>query len=681
MTQKNKGCLVCNCEKTMPLDASKLSKALGDELDTIHTHLCRSELSKFESALKGDEPLVVACTQEAPLFQEIAEGQGKENLLTFVNIRENAGWSKDAGKANAKIAALINTANYQPKPARLKSISSDGMCLVYGSGQHALEMAKLLSTKLSVTLLLSDDEEMVLPTIADVPIYRGDITKAEGSFGSFSLTVDAYASIMPSSRETPIFIMARDGAKTKCSLILDISGKTPLFTGHKHRDGYHRVDPGDPAAALRAVIDLLEMAGEFEKPIYVDYKQDTCAHSRSNITGCTKCLDVCPAGAIHDAGDYVSIDSGICGGCGSCHSVCPTGSISYQYPERADLIGRVQALQEAYSNAGGKQLVLLVHDAEFGDQLIAAIARFGKGLPANVLPLAMHAPTTLGHVEMASMFSCGIAQIIFMTDPRKSDELSGLEAECSLIDSILGGLGFGEEARAKIISEADPDKVEEILWSLTEHNSISEGAFTPVGSKREIARLAFTNLHVQAPAKTDLIPLPANSPYGRLDINIEACTLCMACTSVCPASAVVDTPGEPKLRFVESACVQCGLCVNTCPENALTLVPQLNFSPNAIQPITLYEEEPFDCITCGTPFATKSTIERISTQLAGKHSMFADPERAELIKMCEKCRVEAQANSKDDPFASNARPTVRTTQDYIDAEAKGPKASDFLIDD
>ena len=95
--------------------------------------------------------------------------------------------------------------------------------------------------------------------------------------------------------------------------------------------------------------------------------------------------------------------AGICGGCGSCHSVCPTGSISYQYPERADLIGRVQALQEAYSNAGGKQPVLLVHDAEFGDQLIAAIARFGKGLPANVLPLAMHAPTTLGHVEMASM--------------------------------------------------------------------------------------------------------------------------------------------------------------------------------------------------------------------------------------------------------------------------------------
>ena len=147
MTRKNKGCLVCNCEKTMPLDASKLSKAFGNELDTIHTHLCRSELSKFETALKKGEPLVVACTQEAPLFQEIAEEQGKEDQLTFVNIRENAGWSKDAGQASAKIAALINTASYQPKPTRLKSISSDGMCLVYGQRAAYLGDGKIAVRK------------------------------------------------------------------------------------------------------------------------------------------------------------------------------------------------------------------------------------------------------------------------------------------------------------------------------------------------------------------------------------------------------------------------------------------------------------------------------------------------------------------------------------------------------
>ena len=123
------------------------------------------------------------------------------------------------------------------------------------------------------------------------------------------------------------------------------------------------------------------------------------------------------------------------------------------------------------------------------------------------------------------------------------------------------------------------------------------------------------------------------------------------------------------------------LCVSTCPEKALALVPQLDFTPAAMQPVTLYEEEPFECVSCGKPFATKSTIERIAGQLAGKHAMFADDERSRLIRMCENCRVEAQANSSTDPFAVGDRPRPRTTEDYLEAEKNGLSADDFLIDD
>ena len=231
-------CLICDCEKSMPLNASKLTKALGQDVEVIHTHLCRSGIGAFERALAEDAPLLVACTQEAPLFQEIADENGRSEQVSFVNIRENAGWSAKAADVSPKIAALLATAQYNSRPARLKSIQSDGMCLVYGAGQQALEVAKILSSRLSVTLLLSDDVDLLPPAIADVPIYRGDIAQAEGSFGAFSLTVNQYAPIMPSSRGGLNFLMARDGAKSDCSLILDISGGAPLFTGHRHRDGY-----------------------------------------------------------------------------------------------------------------------------------------------------------------------------------------------------------------------------------------------------------------------------------------------------------------------------------------------------------------------------------------------------------------------------------------------------------
>ncbi len=681
MTLKDRNCLICNCEGSMALNAKDLSKALEFKVDTIHNNLCRTQLGQFENSLSGDRPLVVACTQEAPLFQEIVEENNTSKAVTFVNIREQAGWSDECDQASPKMAALLHASQHEVKPARLKSIHSDGMCLVYGAGQQAMEAAELLSQRLSVTLLLSADEDLILPRISNIPIYRGDIDIAEGSFGGFSLSVNNYAPSMPSARAGLDFAMARDGAKTNCSLILDLSGKTPLFTGHTHRDGYRRVDPNDPAAVLRAVIDLSDMVGEFEKPIYVDYNATTCAHSRSQKTGCTKCLDVCPAGAISDAGDGVAIDSGICGGCGSCHAVCPTGSIDYQYPPRNDLIERGQVLLNAFRAAGGDNPVLLVHDEPFGADLIAALARYGRGLPARVIPLQIHAVSMVGHVEMAALLASGAQQLIFVCNPAKPDELSAMTDETALVDAIVAGMGLSDGSRCSLVVEADPDALEGVIWELADQPKLETSRFAAVGSKRDIARLAFSNLLAQSVEKPEIIPLPENAPYGRIDIDVAACTLCMACTSACPANAIIDTPGEPTLRFVESACVQCGLCTTTCPESALALVPQLNLTPAAMQPLTLYEEEPFCCIVCDTPFATKSTIERISQQLAGKHSMFASSERAKLIQMCENCRVEAQANSSEDPFSGGARPRVRTTEDYIEAERGNRSIEDFLMDD
>ncbi len=681
MSQAKSTCLICNCEKTMLLDAKTLSKALGGPVETLHTHLCRTELAAFEESLATGEPVLVACTQEAPLFQEVAEEIGAGDRVQFVNIRENAGWSDEGNKAGAKIAALLKTANHPTQPARLKSIQSDGMCLIYGSGQQALDIAKLAASRLSVTLLLSDDTDILLPPMLDFPIYRGDITTVGGSFGAFSVTVDHYAPLMPSSRNGLNFLMARDGATSECSLILDMSGKTPLVTGHEKRDGYSRVDPGDPAAALRAVLELSEMVGAFEKPIYVDYDGDICAHSRSKQPGCSKCLDVCPAGAITDAGDLVAVDSSICGGCGSCHAVCPTGALDYRYPTRTDMIGKAQALLSAFADAGGTDPSLLVHDERHGVEMISAVARYGKGLPAALLPVSSHAVTSFGHVELLALLAGGAQTVSLIADPANADELDGLKAEATLANHIAMSLGFGSRDRIKVIAEHDPDVVEAVLWSAGPGEKVPASAFSVQGGKRDVARLVLTKLNESSPAPVEMIELPDGAPYGSIEIDQAACTLCMSCTSACPTGAMMDTPGEPKLRFTESACVQCSLCINTCPENALSTNPRLNLTPAVMQPITLYEEEPFHCIVCDKPFATRSTIDRIKSQLAGKHTMFDNTERARLIEMCDTCRIEAQANSANDPFAVSERPRVRTTEDYLAAEKGAPTPDDFLIDD
>ena len=75
------------------------------------------------------------------------------------------------------------------------------------------------------------------------------------------------------------------------------------------RDGYLRADPGDPAAVLRAVLKARDLVGSFDKPRYITFTEDLCAHSRSKIVGCHRCLDLCPTGAITPNGDHVAIDA------------------------------------------------------------------------------------------------------------------------------------------------------------------------------------------------------------------------------------------------------------------------------------------------------------------------------------------------------------------------------------
>ena len=657
------GCLVCNCQGTMTLDAD----ALG--VERIHTELCRAQLDAFESALDGGAPLV-ACVQEAPLFGEVAAEKGRE--ARFVNIRETGGWSAEGPAAMPKIAALLDAADAIETPARLQSVASDGHCVIWGAGQAALDMAEALSRQLSVTLVFSDDEAVLLPPRIDFAVYRGVAPRAAGSLGRFRIAFDALAPMRPSSRGEPVFGAAKAGTEIGCSLILDLSGHAPLVSGHRHRDGYERADPKDPAGAWRAALKLTALSGEFEKPIYIALDPSICAHSRSAQSGCNKCLDTCPAGAITSAGDTVAIDAGICAGCGGCHSVCPTGAISYQYPKRVDLVARGRRLLSGYADHGGTHPVLLVHDGA-GMALVNAMAREGRGLPARVLPLELHAATTPGHVEMLTWIAGGASRVVMLADPARADELNGLEAQAALANTILSQMGYS--ARVEIVCEPDPDAVEDRLWSLPLEDAPMRTGFLATGSKREVGRLALGALNAEAPSPITIAPMPAGSPYGEVAIDRDACTLCMACTTVCPTGAMADTPDEPRLRFTESACVQCSLCVSTCPEDALTLAPRLNLTPAAMQPITLNEEEPFECVSCGKPFATRSAIERVREKLKG-HAMFAG-DKAALFELCETCRVEAMANSADDPFTAGNRPRVRTTADY---EAGRLTADDFLID-
>jgi ferredoxin len=654
--------LVCSCEDTMPLDAGALARGCRNFDIVTGRQLCRAELDKFRMLAGSGAPLTVGCAQEEPLFREIAADSAAD--LRFVNLRESAGWSADAAKAGPKMAALAAAAA-EPMPAiPFVQLESAGVLLVYGCDERAIEAAALLKEHLDVTVLLTRPDQITPPRTTDFPVVKGTIRAAKGHLGAFELVVDDYAVPQPSSRGALVFVPSRDNATSRCDIVLDLSGGAPLFPAADLRDGYLRADPGDPSAVLRAVLRARDLVGSFDKPRYVAFEAELCAHSRSRIVGCHRCLDLCPTSAIVQDGDHVLIDEKVCAGCGQCAAACPTGAASYALPPSDALLRKLRTLLTVYRAAGGASPVLLLHDEAHGGALIDALARHGAGMPAHVLPLAVNEVTQIGLECVAAAFAYGAAAVRILLRARPRHDPAGLYQTIVLAEAILAGLGLAG-ARIGTIETDDPFALGGALRDLALGTPVPRPAsFEPAGARRDLLRLALRELRRAAPSPAGVIALPAGAPLGAVEVA-DGCTLCLSCVAACPTGALSDDPDRPLLRFTEDACVQCDLCQATCPEKVITLVPRLAFAA-ATTTRVLREEKPFHCIRCGKPFGVKSTIDRILAKLEGKHWMYQSaPHRLEVIKMCEDCRVIVVAQEGFDPHDAPPRPKLRTTDDYL----------------
>ena len=188
--------LICNCNDTMPLDGAALSDASGSL--KVHRLLCRREIGDFRQALDGAEDVIVACTQESPLFTEVAGAAREGGVVTapvrFVNIRETGGWSqgarRDPATANAKIAALLAAAALpEPDPVAVVDYRSNGAVLVLGPAARALPWAgRLTEAGLEVTVLLTGASisDVTPPASRAWPVHSGTLASLTGWLGNFT---------------------------------------------------------------------------------------------------------------------------------------------------------------------------------------------------------------------------------------------------------------------------------------------------------------------------------------------------------------------------------------------------------------------------------------------------------------------------------------------------------------
>ncbi len=502
---------------------------------------------------------------------------------------------------------------------------SAGHCLIIGELTEALSAGKSFAEHGYTVVQVDPDVQRTDKRLTDegIAVFTVPALSLSGYLG-------AYRAVVPQDSgealDLAVSVYRESGS---FDVVLDLSSQ-PLLPMRLAPFGYVHATTAE--AVAEAIETLSDMQGEFEKPRYFNYNERLCAHSRSELKGCNRCIEVCTATAIKPRGEGVVVDPFLCQGCGSCATVCPSGAMSYAYPRVSD------ALERSRKSLREHKTGIIVLHTEAVQSLVDEVTAGD-----DILSLLVEEVSAFGPDYWLTMLS-GTARRIFVVldSPVDDPNRLALEAQLNWIKPLLGALGIDDFPIALVSSSDLAGRLEEVVAKRIPSSPLERRVaqnFATHNDKRQTLRLALDALSEQMAPVTPTVSLPRGAPFGQIHVDTAACTLCMACVSTCPAKALQDGQDTPALRFIEANCLQCGLCEVACPESAISLEARYTWDSVAARKVaTLHEEKPFHCVRCHTAFATQSMIDTMTEKLAG-HWMFQNDKAVRRLRLCGDCRV------------------------------------------
>jgi len=472
----------------------------------------------------------------------------------------------------------------------------------------------------------ADELRALFSSLPKVSVMAGKVAELDGFLGRFSARLEGtWLSATPTPPESP--------ARKNFDLVLDLD--TPAILQREVLPPGYYAPGADPEKLKAALEEIPETKGEFSKPVYVKYQSHICTHGNRGMSGCTRCLDRCPAAAIHSRGERIEVNTSLCQGCGSCTVACPTGALSYAYPAVQEWLLMVRDLLADYRDAGGTQPGLLIYDANgvegLGDQ--------AGTVPDSLIPVPVEEIGSVGMDAWLAALAYGAGTVTLLLSRETPASIrAGLQSQFSITRSLLQGMGYAEDRLR--LSVADADKPFVVSSDNGIYTDYPAANFHPYEKRRTI-RMALEHLYRHAPEPQAVTALPEGAPFGEILVDQKTCTLCMSCVAICPVQALHQDSRQLQLSFVEAQCVQCGLCRNVCPEKSITLVSRYLYDDqSASKPRIVNEDQPFCCIACGKPFISRRMFDKIAEKLAATGGWKVDKNvTPDWLQMCGDCRI------------------------------------------
>ena len=534
--------------------------------------------------------------------------------------------------ATARLAAVTGTVELANLIPPTVSYESRGNLLIIGEQATITALANQFSALNSVTLLATEKSA----TAEKVEnLFFSQAVSVKGYLGAFEVMCRVDGTIT----DTQVNLATVALGRNSFDIVLDMTAEGVVDT-EIPAPGYYAAGRGR-AVVADLVEELPAMVGTFDKPKYFRLNPDICAHSSRGVSGCDRCVDACPAGALTSNGHAIEINPYLCQGVGTCATACPTEAISYALPDPDNTQHFVFRLLERYQAEGGEKPTILF----YGNRDEQAVVNALSILPSTVIPVALEELATVGVDTWFSALAYGAHQVLLATNtayiPATIDRV--LADEISIAQAFLTELGY------------DADRICLFDFADAENFTAYDAALIPAeqtrfeGTKRDKLFAALNLLTQAAEVKPTRSELPANAPFGSVECQTQDCTLCMSCVSVCPTRALHAIGDRPGLLFIEQDCVQCGMCEKACPEKVISMRPGFNWDAESrTEAKVVHEEEAACCTNCGKAFAPASMVKMLTEKLQG-HSQFQG-EAIRRLSMCEDCRVrDIFAQMESDP--------------------------------